>query len=111
MSGKSNNSNFATVVQFPLKLAFAATSHRVRGLTVKTPTPLVVDLCSVLQPAQAYVMLSRVQELTLLFIVDAVSTNKIYPHVEALEEQNRSHTTRMTINSGRTKSEVYLTKL
>ena len=101
MSGKSNNSNFATVVQFPLKLAFA----------VKTPTPLVVDLCSVLQPAQAYVMLSRVQELTLLFIVDAVSTNKIYPHVEALEEQNRLHTTRMTFNSGRTKSEVYLTKL
>ena len=109
MSGKSNNSNSATAVQFPLKLAFAATSHKVQGLTVKTPTPLVVDLCSVLQPAQAYVMLSRVQELTQLFIVDAVPTNKIYAHVEALEEQKRLHTSRMTSFSGRTQSEVYLT--
>ena len=108
-SGKSDNSNSATAVQFPLKLAFAATSHKVQGLTVKTPTPLVIDLCSVLQPAQAYVMLSRVQEISQLFIVDAVPSNKMYAHVEALEEQNRLHTSRMTSFSGRTRSDVYLT--
>ena len=36
---------------------------------MKKPRQLIVDLKSVKQPAQSYVMLSRVQELTQLFIL------------------------------------------
>ena len=50
----------STVTQFPLRLAFAATAHKVQGQTVKKPNSLLIDLRTVREPAQAYVMLSRV---------------------------------------------------
>ena len=44
----------ATAYQFPLRLAFASTAHKVQGLTIKKPSSLVVDLRSVRENAQAY---------------------------------------------------------
>ena len=67
--GKGTNAS-ATAIQFPLKLAFAATSHKVQGQTVKKPNNLVVDLQTVREPAQAYVILSRVQALSQIFILE-----------------------------------------
>merc|ERR1712240_168697 len=58
----------AVAVQIPLRLSFAATSHKVQGQTVKKPNSLVTDLRTVNQPAQAYVMLSRPTSLNQLFI-------------------------------------------
>ena len=70
-----------TATQFPLRLAFAATAHKVQGQTVKKPNHLVLNLKTVREAAQAYVMLSRVQELNQLFILDSVYANKIYSSV------------------------------
>ena len=84
----STNSN-ATVIQFPLKLAFAATAHKVQGQTVKKPNSLVIDLRSVREAAQAYVILSRVQALCQLFILVAVCAHKITASVKAMEELER----------------------
>ena len=46
---------------------------------IKTPMKLVVDLSKVFEAAQAYVMLSRVQELDQLIILDSLPQKKIYP--------------------------------
>ena len=70
LSKKSQNGVKAKVKQFPLRLAFAATVHKFQGQTVHKPMSLVVDLMSIKEPAQAYVMLSRVQELNQLFILE-----------------------------------------
>ena len=52
LSKKSTASN-ATAIQFPLRLSFAATAHKVQGFTVKKPNHLVIDLRTVREAAQA----------------------------------------------------------
>ena len=56
----SKASSNASAIQFPLKLAFAATAHKIQGSTILKPSYLVIDLKSVKEAAQGYVMLSRV---------------------------------------------------
>ena len=90
LSKKSQNGvSNASVIQFPLRLAFASTAHKVQGLTVKKPNFLVVDLRSVRESAQAYVILSRVQAISQLFILESVSEEKITAAVTALNELKR----------------------
>lgn len=60
-----------------------------QGANVKKPEPLTLDLRSVREPAQAYAMLSRVQALTQLFILEKVPVEKIYPSADAVEELRR----------------------
>ena len=79
----------ATAVQFPLKLAFAATAHKVQGMTVEKPDCLIVDFSSRCQAAQGYVMISRVQQLQQLFIVGNFAMSKFYPAPQALKELER----------------------
>ena len=82
-------SSNATAIQFPLKLAFAATAHKIQGSTVRKPNFLVLDLRTVMEAAQAYVMLSRVQSLNQLFILESIVPKKIYASDIALNELNR----------------------
>ena len=79
----------ATAFQFPLRLAFAATAHKIQGATVQKPSALVIDLRSVREAAQAYVMLSRIQALSQLYIIETLPVHKIYSSSEALEELRR----------------------
>ena len=85
----SRSSSTATAVQFPLRLAYAATAHKIQGHTVRKPSYLVVDLNAWLQPAMAYVMLSRIQCLDQLFILNSIPEDKIAPWPSALEELER----------------------
>ena len=82
-------SNCAKVVQFPVTLCFAATAHKFQGQTVPKPMKLAVDLRSVFEPAQAYVMLSRVQSLEQLFIIEYMPAEKLYASQKALDELKR----------------------
>ena len=75
--------------QFPLKLAFGSTCHGIQGQTVIKPHKLVVNLKSILEAAQGYVMLSRVQALEQLFILNEFPPEKIYPWPVAMEELRR----------------------
>ena len=87
-SGKTGSAT-ALAYQFPLRLAFASTAHKVQGLTVKKPNCLIVDLRSVRESAQAYVILSRVQSLQQLFIVGSLCEEKITACSKALSELER----------------------
>jgi hypothetical protein len=88
---QTSASSTATAIQFPLKLAYMAlaTAHKIRGHTVKKQNSLVVDLVTWIQPAMAYVMLSRIQTLSQLFIIGSIPETKITPWMQALEELER----------------------
>ena len=79
----------ATVIQFPIKLAFAITSHKIQGQTIKSPKKVVLDIHSVFEDAQAYVMLSRVQQLEQVFILGVLEESKIRTSKIALQELHR----------------------
>ena len=83
---QSSNTSNAIAVQIPLRLAFGATAHKVQGGTVKKPKMLVLDLSTVMEAAQAYVMLSRVQSRSQLIHLDGVFENKFYACDIALKE-------------------------
>ena len=75
------------MIQFPLRLAFSSTIHKIQGITVKSPKSLVIDIDSSLEAAQSYVMLSRVQELSQILIYGEFKDNKIRHCPKALEEE------------------------
>ena len=90
LAKKSNKvANTAKVIQFPLSLCFAATAHRFQGQTVHKPNKLAVDFRTVFEAAQAYVMLSRVETITQLFIIDCLPDKKFYASPKALIELER----------------------
>ena len=87
---------------FPLRLCFAATGHKLQGVTVKDPTPLIVDMHCYLQSAAVYVMLSRVQCLSQLYILESVLYKKVKPFPQACEEFERLARRDISINRGPT---------
>ena len=88
--GKSakNHTARAKVIQFPLMLARAMTGHKVQGGTIKHPTPVVVDMDSCFTAGQGYVMLSRIQNLSQLFL-KSFNPAKIIVSDKALEEAKK----------------------
>ena len=79
----------ATVIQFPVRLAHAITAHKVQGQTFVSPATVAMDLSSVFEPGQAYVMLSRVQCIEQLYIVGELDEEKIRASPAALGELKR----------------------
>ena len=82
-------SSTAKLIQFPIVLAWAVTVHKFQGQTVKSPQKVGIDLRSVFEAAQAYVMLSRVQEIEQLYILEELPEDKIHSNHRALEEIKR----------------------
>ena len=79
----------ASVIQFPVKLAHAITAHKIQGNTIVYPSTVLLDLTSVFEAAQAYVMLSRVQCIDQIFIHKELPEGKIRTSAVALEELER----------------------
>ena len=79
----------ATVIQFPVRLAHAITAHKIQGQTFVSPAKVAMDLNSVFEPGQAYVMLSRVQCIDQLYIVGELKEEKIRASPAALSELKR----------------------
>ena len=52
----------ATLVQFPIKLAYAITAHKIQGQTIPKPMKVAFETRLIFKEAQGYVMFSRVQE-------------------------------------------------
>ena len=75
--------------QFPMKLAFACTAHKVQGMTMESA---VVSLKRVFEPGMSYVALSRTTSLRGLNITD-FEEKKIYADPEitaAMENMNQA---------------------
>ena len=79
----------ATVFQFPIRVAHAITAHKIQGQSILSPLTVAMDLSSVFQPAQVYVMLSRIQCLGQLIIVGELDEGKIRASEAALNELKR----------------------
>ena len=79
----------ANVIQFPVTLAFAITAHKIQGQTIPSPTKVVLDLNSIFEDAQAHVMLSRVQQLDQIFILDSLDEKTIRTSPIGLGELHR----------------------
>ena len=73
------------VLQFPLKLAWAITAHKIQGQTIRKPNALVADINSTFTAGQAYVIFSRVQSLNQLYL-KSFSEKKITISTAALKE-------------------------
>ena len=72
-----------------MKLAHAITAHKIQGQTIPWPITVVLGLNSVFDDAQALVMLSRVQQLLQVFILDKMDDSFIRTSHKALKELNR----------------------
>ena len=79
----------AHVIQFPVRLAHAITAHKVQGQTFAYPMTVSMDLSSVFEAGQAYVMLSRVQCIEQLYIVGELNEKDIRASPAALNELRR----------------------
>jgi ATP-dependent exoDNAse (exonuclease V) alpha subunit len=67
MSKKSSSASSDVLIQFSIKLAHAITAHKIQGQTIPKPLKIAVDIASVFEDAQAYVMLSRIEGLEQLY--------------------------------------------
>ncbi|XP_078328197.1 uncharacterized protein LOC144623625 [Crassostrea virginica] len=79
---KEKNSKSVVRHQFPLKLSWACTAHKVQGMTAKK---VVVNLDRTFSPGQAYVAMSRVTSKDGLFIEtnnETVLQKKIYADLD-----------------------------
>ena len=90
----------ATVIQFPVRVSYAMTAHKIQGKTIPAPTTVAMDIKTVFEPAQAYVMLSRVQSIDQLFIVGELKPEKIYTKKSAEDELKRLEAISINRNPG-----------
>ena len=78
--------NTANVIQFPIKLAFACTAHKIQGATIEKPMKLIIYVMDIWMAAITYVMLSRICSMSQLYILDEFDETKMYPSQIAMEE-------------------------
>ena len=103
ISGEEYTKNaHSRAINFPLKLSWASTVHRVQGSTIKQPRKLVINTSKVFEGGMCYVMMSRVQTIDQLIIIDAVNDSKIYPSTKAIQELEKMNgKVKETINTNK----------
>ena len=82
----TSGSSRATVIQFPVKLAYAITAHKIQGQTIPKPLKVALDISSIFEDAQAHVMLSRVEEFEQIYVLESLPAEKITASPKALDE-------------------------
>ena len=100
-------SSTARCIQLPLVLCWAVTVHKIQGQTVKSPEKVVIDAkaASKSDPAQVYVMLSRVQELEQLYILEKFPEDCIRVSKAAMQEIERLMSVSVNRNPSQWESE------
>ena len=77
------------VFQFPLKLAYAVTAHKIQGQSIPKPLKVAVDMGGTFCPSQAYVMLSRVEDIEQIVIMQDFKESSVRIDPKALEELHK----------------------
>ena len=72
-----------------MTLAFAITAPKIQGQTIPTLTKVVLDLNAIFEDAQAHVMLSRVQQIDQIYILDSLDEKTIRTSIIGLGELHR----------------------
>ena len=90
----------ATVIQFPIVLAYGITVHKIQGGSIPSPSTVGMDIKNVFAASQAYVMMSRVQTLNQVFFIDEFVDEKIYLNKYAYEENQRLNQISLNRNRG-----------
>ena len=85
--GSKTHGKTSLVSQFPLKLAWASTGHKMQGLTVKRGTNLVVHGHKKIPDGMYYLMLSRAQEMEQVFMENFTGVIRANP--SSLEENEK----------------------
>ena len=91
----------AQVIQFPVKLAFASTAHKIQGATIPKPQKVIINVMDTFAAAQVYVMLSRVCSLDQILILNEFEETKMYPDMRAVFELERLNKISMNQNPGK----------
>ena len=73
------------IKQFPLKLAWASTGHKVQGITIKTGQNVVVHGHEKIPNGMYYLMLSRAQQLEQIYMEMPLKKNKQTGKFEKIE--------------------------
>ena len=81
----------ANLEQFPIRINYASTAHKIQGQTIKAGCKVVIHWNKNMhqQKGMSYVMLGRTQVLDDIFIVGEVDFNGIQCSTAALEESKR----------------------
>ena len=97
--GGKGGSATATVIQFPVRLAWGGTFHKIQGQTISQPAQVAMDLKNLLPDpsALAYVGLSRAKELKQIHIVNTFKDSSIRCNADAKDELRRLE--KISINS------------
>ena len=69
--------NTAMVIQFPLRLAFACTAHKIQGATIPKPRKVILNVTDTFAAAMVYVMLSRVCTLKQIFTLNQLEESNV----------------------------------
>ena len=75
----------AICIQFPLRLGFAMTIHKIQGGTVQLGNSLVSSFKEVFGGPQAYTVLSRIKQLDQLYLLEGLFEDKIYTSQKSLK--------------------------
>ena len=74
---KGKIGSYAKVIQFPVRVSYATTSHKIQGQSLLYPLTVVLNIDSVFEPGQAYVMFSRVQCIDQVFVLGQLNPEKL----------------------------------
>ena len=95
---KEEGPRHINIYQFPIKLAFAVTAHKIQGQSILKPAKVAVDLAGTKSSSQAYVMLSRVEDIEQIGIMGDFKESNVRIDKNALAELQKMNERSMNRN-------------